>query len=120
MLSLTVDEHRILVFKEPVQDKALHGHVIRTVQVLNEGSCRVQCYLEPNCVSINVRPLKDGKHQCELNNATDENQSVDALKPMTGYTYFAIEVEILKVTCLLTVFKGSNPILFLCDIFHYF
>ena len=98
-LSLTVDEHRILVFKEPVLDEALPGHVIRTVQVLNEGSCRVQCYLEPNCVSVNVGLLKDGKHQCELNNATDENQSVDALRHMKGYTYFAIEVEVLKVTC---------------------
>ncbi|XP_078373366.1 uncharacterized protein LOC144656967 isoform X2 [Oculina patagonica] len=87
----SVDEFRVLEFKEPLPDKALYGHVIRTVQVPNEGSCRVQCYLEPNCVSINVGPLKDGKQQCELNNATDENQSVAVLKPRTGHTYLAIE-----------------------------
>ena len=72
-------------------------------------------------MSINVVPLKDGKHQCELNNATDENQSVDALKPRTGYTYFAIEVEVLKVTCVLTsLFKGANPIYFFSFNFHYY
>ena len=48
-------------------------------------------------MSINVGPLKDGKQKCELNNATDENQSVAALKPKTGHTYFAIEVGILIV-----------------------
>ena len=48
-------------------------------------------------MSINVGPLKDGKQKCELNNATDENQSVAALKPKTDHTYFAIEVGILIV-----------------------
>jgi len=59
------EESRILIFKEEVPNKALHGHVIRTEQVLNEASCRLLCYLEPNCVSINVGPSKDGSHQCD-------------------------------------------------------
>ena len=88
----TDDESRNLLFKEPIPNQALQGHVIKTEQVLNEGSCRVQCYLEPNCVSINVGPLKDGAHQCELNNATDENQFAAALKKKTAHTYLAIEV----------------------------
>ena len=28
------------------------------------------CYVEPNCVSINLGLLERGKHKCELNNAT--------------------------------------------------
>ena len=43
-------------------------------------------------MSINVGPVKDGQHQCELNSATNENEFVGALKPTTGYTYLAIEV----------------------------
>ncbi|KAM7434551.1 hypothetical protein ABFA07_015406 [Porites harrisoni] len=66
--------NRVLIFKEPVEDKILPGHVIRTEKVANEGSCRVKCFLEPNCVSINVGPADDqGQRICELNNLTDES-----------------------------------------------
>jgi len=56
--------------------------------VPSEGSCRLMCYMEPNCVSINIGPLEGGKHKCELNNATDENSLVN--RP--AFTYLAIEV----------------------------
>ena len=80
------------MFKEPVPDKALPDHVIRTEKVDNEGSCRVQCYLEPNCVSINVGPADEGRHTCELNNATDESPMQSALKNRRSYTHYAVEV----------------------------
>ena len=69
---------RMLIFTEPLTDKALSGHVIRTEIVANEGSCRVKCYLEPNCVSINVGPADDGKQMCELNDVTDESPAHSA------------------------------------------
>ena len=75
-------------FKEPVVNKAMKNHVIRSEEVLNGGSCRLLCYMEPNCVSINLGPLKGGKRKCELNNITDEKH----LKSRTKFTYFAIEV----------------------------
>ena len=56
-----------------IPNKALFGHLIRTEKVVNEDSCHVKCYLEPNCVSINVGPEDEGKRTCELNNATDES-----------------------------------------------
>ena len=74
-LSLTANEGRIIMFKEPVPNKAMKGHVIASEEVPNEGSCWVKCFMEPNCVSINMGPLKGGKLKCELNNATDENQT---------------------------------------------
>jgi len=52
----------MLIFKEPITNKALPGHVIRTEKVADEGSCRLKCYLEPNCVSINVGPAEEGIH----------------------------------------------------------
>ena len=82
-----------MIFKEEVPNKALRGHVIRTEQVLNEGGCRLQCYLEPNCVSINVGPLKDGSHQCDLNNVTDDREFGVVLKNATGFTYNGVEVR---------------------------
>ena len=71
---------------------AMKNHVIRSEEVPNEGTCRVLCYMEPNCVSINVSPLERGKYKCELNNATDENQFTIFLENEPTYTYLAIEV----------------------------
>ena len=83
---------RILIFKEPVSNKALEGHLIRTEKVSNEGSCRLKCYLEPNCVSVNVGPLDKGAHICELNNDTDESPSYLTLVERELYTHHAAEV----------------------------
>ena len=82
-----------MIFKEEVPNKTLHSHVIRTEKVLNEGSCRLQCYLEPNCVSINVGPLKDGSHQCDLNDVTDDKEFAVGLKEKAGFTYNGVEVR---------------------------
>lgn len=50
------------------------------------------CYMEPNCVSINIGPLDEGKHKCELNNITEENHAPFLLENKPGFTYLAIEV----------------------------
>ena len=50
------------------------------------------CYMEPNCVSINLGPLEGVKHKCDLNNATAENQFASHLQKETTFTYLAIEV----------------------------
>ena len=52
----------------------------------------MKCYMEPNCVSVNMGPLTGGKLNCELNNATDEKEFASALKDEADYTYLAIEV----------------------------
>ena len=75
----------------------MKGHVIRSVEVLNEGSCRVMCYMEPNCVSINVGPSERGKHKCELNNAAGENQFTLFLEDKPTYTFLAIDEVNAKV-----------------------
>lgn len=72
----------------------MKNHVISSEEVLNEGTCRVLCYMEPNCVSINLGPFKGGTHKCELNNATDENHFITFLKNEPNYTYMAIKVTV--------------------------
>ena len=82
-------------FKEPIPDKALKGHEISSENVTSEGSCRVLCFMEPKCVSINVGPFEEGKHRCELNDVTaEQNDSTNALENMPGYTHLSIEVII--------------------------
>ena len=72
----------------------LPGHVIRTEKVANEGSCRVRCFLEPSCVSINVGPADDqGQRTCELNNFSDESPSQTGLQEATGHIHYSAEVS---------------------------
>ena len=86
--------NRVLIFKEPIEDKMPPGHVIRTEKVANEGSCRVRCFLEPNCVSINVGPADDqGQRTCELNNFTDESPSQTGLQQKTSHIHYSAEVS---------------------------
>lgn len=74
--------------------------MIIRAKVTNEEACRVMCYMEPNCVSINVGPLEEGQRICELNNATDEDQFVNFLEEKPSFTYSSIiEVVLCISTC---------------------
>ena len=82
------------MFKEPIDGKILPGHVIKTEKVANEGSCRVKCFIEPNCVSINVGPIDEhGVRMCELKNTTDESSSQSGLEEKEGHIHYAVEVS---------------------------
>ena len=73
-------------------NKVLKGYVIGRDRVPNEGSCRVNCYLNPDCVSINMGPLTEGELTCELNAATSGNEYSSRLKHQEKHTYLEIEV----------------------------
>ena len=64
------------------------------------------CYMEPNCVSINVGPVTGGSQKCDLNNATEENHASFLLVNNPGYAYLAIEVTFH----ILTNFQGVEEI----------
>ena len=82
------------MFKEPILNKVLKNHLIEKEKVPNEGSCRVKCYMEPDCVSINVGPLDSrGEITCELNDATWENGHESDMKELVNYTYLGIQVN---------------------------
>ena len=89
---LSTDYNRILIFKEPIFNAALTGHIIRTVKVSDDGGCRVMCYMEPNCVSFNVGPSDDGTRTCNLNNATDDSVSPTSLVDRPNFSYNGAEV----------------------------
>ncbi|XP_067054143.1 neurexin-4-like [Acropora muricata] len=83
--------NRIITFKEPMPNKVLKGYVIGRERVPNEGSCRVNCYLNPDCVSINMGPLTEGELTCELNKATSGNEYSSHLEYQEDHTYLEIE-----------------------------
>ena len=91
----------MIIYKEPIADKELRGHVINLeVEVVpNQESCRVLCFIEPNCVSITFGPKRKGKYKCELNNATEESKVVAMLHKKMDYIYLGIEVKRWTVQC---------------------
>lgn len=100
--------NRVLMFKEPITDKVLPGDAIRSEKVADEGSCRVKCYLEPNCVSINVGPADVRGRTCELKNFTDKSLSHSALEERKDYIHYAVENFCQNSPC-----PGKN---FLCQV----
>ena len=97
----TAFDDRIITFKEPVSNKVLKGCVIGRERVPNEGSCRVNCYLNPDCVSINMGPLTEGELTCELNAASSGNEHTSRLEHQQSHTYLEIEVISLIFLCVI-------------------
>ena len=53
-------------------EKRLVNHWIKSMTVKDLDECEYRCYLDANCVSLNIKN-KDhysGTHECELNNST--------------------------------------------------
>ena len=71
--------------------------MIRTVDVINEDICQLKCYLEPNCVSYNFNKKEEanGRHKCDLNNATYEhdNEHSGDLAKNEDYVHRGAEVS---------------------------
>ncbi|XP_067050433.1 uncharacterized protein [Acropora muricata] len=89
--AISTDHERSIVFMEPISDKVLLGHVIRREPVSDEGQCRVKCYMEPSCVSINVGPMNQVTMTCDLNNATADGSPGSTLQQKIGYLHLAVE-----------------------------
>ena len=79
---------------EAFNGKRLINHVINVADVLEEGSCRTLCYIEPNCVSFNFKMAASptGHYKCELNNSTHEGHE-NELEENPIYVYYGSEVR---------------------------
>ena len=75
--------------------KRLINHTIRTVEITVSRFCENLCYMEPDCVSINLYTRADryGNYKYELNNATHEGHE-EKLIDQEMYSYHAAEVNI--------------------------
>ncbi|XP_074626499.1 EGF-like repeat and discoidin I-like domain-containing protein 3 isoform X1 [Acropora palmata] len=63
------DECRQIEFGDALSNSRLStDHVIRVYLVQNEPSCRVKCFLDPDCVAYNYGKDYEGNLQCELCN----------------------------------------------------
>ena len=83
-------ECRQLEFNHIFDGKRLKNHVIRTVDVPSERSCRTLCYMEPNCVSYNFNKVK---RKCELNNSTLKEVEENMQESNPNYVYSGAKVD---------------------------
>ena len=103
------DQCRKLEFtpEKAFDGRRLINHVIRIVEVLTMNFCENTCYMEPDCVSINLdkRVSEHGEYKCELNNVTHERHEHD-LKKEDNHFYHAAEVGVALLAN--THFKGKK------------
>lgn len=93
------DVCRELHYLSHVADKALVGHVTRTVKVNNGDQCEIRCYQALECLSYNLGPYQDYGHVCELSNS-DHLRHPDDLVPMPGFIYRGTEVhDLINFVC---------------------
>ncbi|XP_066025895.1 fibulin-2-like [Pocillopora verrucosa] len=96
------DQCRVLEFtpEKAFDGKRLINHVIRIVEVLTMSFCDNMCYVEPDCVSINVHKQVSGHggYKCELNNVTHERHEHD-LEKKDDYFYHAAESACVDNPC---------------------
>ena len=90
------DQCRILEFspEKVFEGKRLIQHTIRVVEVTNPRFCKNLCYMDPDCVSINLdkRENRHGNYKCELNNVTHEGHE-HRLEDHEDFFYHASEVN---------------------------
>ncbi|PFX16293.1 Protein kinase C-binding protein NELL2 [Stylophora pistillata] len=82
------------------EGKRLMNHTIRIVEVTVARFCENVCYMEPDCVSINLdkRANGSGGYKCELNNVTHEGHE-HHLTDHKDFFYHAAESYCVKNPC---------------------
>ena len=72
----------------------MNHHVIRISAVMVKEFCEILCYMEPDCVSINIDKREDGHgvYKCELNNVTREGYEQELVDD-ENYFYHASKVD---------------------------
>ena len=88
------DTCRVLEFTEPIEGRALKGHVFKNLSLEIQENCELNCYLENDCSSYNLGPLVDGRYVCELSDS-DDGQHPRDLESRHGFIYGATKVRLL-------------------------
>ena len=67
-------------------ERRLMNHTIKTVLAEDLDQCELLCYLNDDCVSLNIKKDRNnGKHLCELNNSTHLEDDIDLITDAVFY-----------------------------------
>ena len=74
------------------QDFILEKHVFKIVKIETASACEVNCFMEADCVSYNIKPQQNGKLLCELSDSDHTNNQQD-LRYREGTVYRSFKVS---------------------------
>ena len=73
------------------QDFILEKHVFKMMEIETASACEVNCFMEADCVSYNLKPQQNGKILCELSDSDHINSHQDLRsKKVTVYKSFKV------------------------------
>jgi len=78
-----------MVFRLQLKGKTLNNYVFKTLRASEESHCRIQCYMNDQCLSCNY--ISDGL-TCELSES-DHVMHPEYLVARPGSVYLAAEVS---------------------------
>ena len=87
------EDCRVMEFKQPIIKHILADHVIKVLQVKSETGCEAHCFEDNDCMSVNLGPLEDRTHLCELS-SSDHNLHPGDLKLQENFMYKPVWVSI--------------------------
>ena len=91
-----------------MEDHTLTGHVFKSMVIQDSSACDVNCFVENDCVSFNVKPLQNGDYLCELSSSCDVVHPED-LKEEQGTVYTSFEVKAQNRVTLLFLLNPLYP-----------
>ena len=74
------------------QDFILEKHVFKMMEIETASACEVNCFMEADCVSYNLKPQQNGKLLCELSDSDHTNNQQD-LRYKKGTVYKSFKVS---------------------------
>ena len=84
-------------------ERRLIKHTMRTQPVNSLDDCEYLCYLDDNCVSLNIKDKdpESGTHECELNNSTHLEHDADLVNDPVFYYRGAKVMRKSKISTVL-------------------
>lgn len=91
-----------------IEDHTLTGHVFKSMVIQDSSACDVNCFIENDCVSFNIKPLLNEDYLCELSNSCDVVHPED-LKEEQGTVYTSFKVRAHNyLTLLISTLSGAH------------
>ena len=101
---IPLENCRQVEINHSIKGHSLVGHVFKSMEIHDSSACEVNCFMEGDCVSFNIKPLQDGKFLCNLSNSDHVIHPGD-LKDEQGTVYTSFKVR-NQIRLTLVIFES--------------
>ena len=90
---ITTPNYKAVNFAKEISGMKLNGSVIKELEVVTEGFCRLECVDEVQCLSYNFGPSENkNRLKCQLSDS-DRFSGVNDFTEEEGFSYRGIQVN---------------------------